>query len=235
MPHYEKRSWQPVHLSAHKSRPTMTEKPSLTAALETRAQPQEQRNVKQLLERMKPEIQKALHSEAAVERLMRMYLTAIRLNPKLYECTDESLAAALLLSAQVDLEPGPLGHVYLVPYGNECTWILGYTGIAELARRSGSVAGLDAEIVWDCDEYRYWRDEKGQHFTHTPGDEGKRKERLKVIVTWQERAGSKRAPRGREGAKWGTDRAKKAGPAVKKGGGLWVTDEGTGWAHTGLP
>jgi recombination protein RecT len=92
-------------------------------------------------------------------------LTAIRLNPLLHECTTESLLAALLLSAQVGLEPGPLGHVYLVPYKRECTWILGYTGIIELARRTDRVGGLRSIVLWDNDALHVWQDEKGEHFT----------------------------------------------------------------------
>src|SRR5205807_4464832 len=164
----------------------------LTTALERSAQPREVKTIRDLVDRMKPELVKSLQDEAAVERLIRHYNTAIRLNPKLQACTAESLLGALLLSAQVGLEPGPLGHVYLVPYGSECTWILGYTGILELARRSERVAGLEATLVWDCDAYKPpRRDERGIHYFHEPDQEEHRRDRIAVLVTWQEKMGAK--------------------------------------------
>lgn len=68
------------------------------------------------IEGMKPEIEKSLQSDAGAATLARHYYNAIRFNPLLMQCTPESLVASLLLSAQVRLEPGPLGHVYLVPF-----------------------------------------------------------------------------------------------------------------------
>src|SRR5207248_2824441 len=140
-------------------------------------------SMRDLLEGMKPELVKSLRREDAVEALVRHYYTAIRFNAQLRECNIDSLAGCLLLSAQMGLEPGPLGHVYLVPYKQECTWILGYTGIVELARRSGRAGALEALLVWDVDEYTYRRDERGAHFTLVPGDAEQRSERRLVVTT----------------------------------------------------
>ena len=80
---------------------------------------------------MTPEIAKALPSHLKPERLARIVTTEIRRNPKLMQCTRESLLGALMLSAQLGLEPGPLGHVYYIPYNNkkqgvtECQFLLG--------------------------------------------------------------------------------------------------------------
>jgi len=211
----------------------MTE--SLTTALERSAQPREVKTIRDLVDRMKPELVKSLQDEAAVERLIRHYNTAIRLNPKLQACTAESLLGALLLSAQVGLEPGPLGHVYLVPYGSECTWILGYTGILELARRSERVGMLRARLVWDNDLYSGVReDERGEHFTFEPGDEAKRKDRRCVVVSWKERVGSAWMPRALEATKSRVERAQKASPAARKNSGPWISDPDAMWRKTGI-
>jgi recombination protein RecT len=166
--------------------------PELTAALERAAQPQDARNVQDLIYSMQPALERSLQSEAAAEILTRHYFNAIRYNPLLRQCTPESLVGALLLSAQVRLEPGPLGHVYLVPFRDnkrstfEVTWMLGYTGIIELGRRGGA-KGLTAEVVWDCDEYvQPWQNERGRHWTLKPGDVAERTERVGVLVTWKE-------------------------------------------------
>lgn len=207
---------------------------SVRADLLAASEPQERKTIRSLIDRMEPELQKSLGAPDAAARLARHYLTAVRLNPALYECTQESLLAALLLSAQVGLEPGPLGHVYLVPYKTECSWILGYTGMIELARRTDLVGGLRSRVVWDADECRVWEDEKGEHFTLTEGDEADRRERRFVIVTWKERAGGSWFPRVVKVPVSRIIRARKASPAASKGSGPWVTDETAMWAKTGI-
>jgi recombination protein RecT len=164
----------------------------LSAALDTVSEPQEAASVRELIARMKPEIEKSLQSPQAAETLLRHYYTAIRFNPLLLQCTADSMAAALLLSAQVGLEPGPLGHVYLVPYRNaklnahEVVWMLGYTGIIQLGRNGGAV-GLRSTVVWDCDDYEPpWENEKGLHWHLKPGPPEEREERVGVLVVWRE-------------------------------------------------
>lgn len=189
--------------------------------------------VRDLIDRMRPELVKSLQDEGAAERLARHYYTAIRLNPKLLACTSESLLGGLLLSAQLDLDPGPLGHVYLVPYKDECVWMLGYTGIIELARRTGRVAGLSSEIVWDCDEYvPPWRDEKGLHYLHKPGPVDKRKDRRGVLVAWKELPG--RFAMGLDVPLSRIDRARAASQTASKGVGPWKSDEDAMWRKTGI-
>lgn len=113
------------------------------------------KDIHTLLERMKPEIARALPKHMNAERLARIALTEIRRNPKLLECTPESLLGAVMLSAQLGLEPGPLGHAYLVPYGREVTWILGYKGIIDLAHRSGRLESIEAREVYEMDTFEY--------------------------------------------------------------------------------
>lgn len=110
---------------------------------------------------MTPEIAKALPSHLKPERLARIVTTEIRRNPKLMQCTRESLLGALMLSAQLGLEPGPLGHVYFIPYNNkkqgiiECQFILGYKGMIDLARRSGNIQSIMAETVYENDVFEF--------------------------------------------------------------------------------
>lgn len=201
-------------------------------ALEKAAEPVDRKSIRDLIERMEPELAKSLGTPDAAQRLARHYLTAIRLTPALLDCSTESLLAALLLSAQVGLDPGPLGHVYLIPYGRECSWILGYTGIIELARRSQAAADLVSEIVWDCDVYeRPWRNASGVHYEHRPGDITERKERLGVLVSWREHSGGKWFPRAMDVPLSRIERARKASKAKS---GPWFTDEDAMWRKTGI-
>lgn len=192
------------------------------AALERASEPKPKRDVRALLERNEPALIQSLQSKEAAAILWRHYLTAIRLNPMLQECSDESLVAALLLSAQMRLEPGPLGHVYLVPYGKECTWILGYTGILELARRSERCASLRAHIVWDCDVYERPRDSQaGVRWSLDAGPEENRTEWVGGVVAWEEKSGGRWSPRALDVPLARIERARNASRAKQ---GPWITD-----------
>lgn len=212
----------------------MTE--TLSTALDRVAETPEAKSVRDLIEGMKPEIEKSLRSPDAAEMLIRHYYSALRFNPLLLQCTADSMAAALLLSAQVGLEPGPLGHVYLVPYFNgkakvhEVVWMLGYTGIIELGRRGGAI-GLRSTVVWNCDEYvAPWENEKGLHWLLKPGPLAEREERVGVLVTWKE----ERERQGLHCPPERIDRAMKASRAAGGGSGPWHTDPDAMWRKTGV-
>jgi hypothetical protein len=147
-----------------------------------RGKPREKQKIESLLAGVEPAIVQSLGTPDGAKIVLRHYLNAIRYTPKLLDCSVESLAGACLLSAQLRLEPGPLGHVYFVPFGGECVWVLGYTGIAELAHRSGRVGDLVSDIVWDCDDYRPPVRANGRlTYRHEPGPVAQRKERLGVF------------------------------------------------------
>lgn len=83
------------------------------------------------------------------ERFARICLTAVRNNSKLMGCTQESFAAALMTCAQLNLEPNtPQGLAYLIPYGKECQFQIGYKGLLQLVYRSGIIASFNADVVY---------------------------------------------------------------------------------------
>ena len=65
------------------------------------------------------ELEKAVPNCMNAERLCRIALTTVRLNPKLAECTPESFLGALFQAAQLGLEPNVEGQAYLIPYTNK--------------------------------------------------------------------------------------------------------------------
>lgn len=104
----------------------------------------------------------ALPKHLTPERLARVAITAISSNPRLLECTRESLALALIEAGQLGLEPnGVMGQAYLVPYFNgktkkyEAQFQVGYRGLIDLARRSGEIAKIEARAVREGDEFSY--------------------------------------------------------------------------------
>ena len=95
----------------------------------------------------------ALPKHINSERFTRIAITTIRQNPKLAQCTQESLLGALMTSAQLGLEPGILGQCYLIPYGRECQFQISYKGMIELLRRSGQLKDIYAYSVYSNDEF----------------------------------------------------------------------------------
>lgn len=109
-----------------------------------------------LIRAQEPAIQRALPKVGVdAARFARIVQTEIRKSPKLASCTPASLLGAMMLSAQLGLEFGPLGLAWMVPYGKECTFVLGYKGMLELARRSGEIVQLEAREIRDHDDFSF--------------------------------------------------------------------------------
>jgi recombination protein RecT len=134
-----------------------------------------------LLEESKAQFARVLPSHMDADRLLRIALTQIRTNPKLLECSPQSMVAALMKAAQLGLEPdGVTGRAYLIPRKNgmlsrqagrdvyEVIFQRGYKGILDLAYRSGQIASVRADVVRDGDFLEY---EKGlnEKLVHRPG------------------------------------------------------------------
>lgn len=118
-------------------------------------------NIKDLLEKMAPEFKRALPKHMDTDRLLRIAMTTIRQNPQLLAADQTSLLASLMQCAQLGLEPGLLGHAYLVPFRNtrenrtDVQFILGYRGMVELARRSDNIESIMVEAVHEHDTFEY--------------------------------------------------------------------------------
>jgi recombination protein RecT len=132
---------------------------------------QELSTLKQTLtsEAMREQFAKALPSHLSPERFIRIALTALTRTPKLADCTQASLMRCLLDLSALGLEPdGRLAH--LIPYGKDCTLIIDYKGMVDLARRSGVT--IRAEVVCEHDEFDWvngevthkvnWRKPRGE-------------------------------------------------------------------------
>lgn len=115
------------------------------------AQRSPEATVREYLARMAPEIRRALPKHMDADRLARIAMTTIRTTPKLLECSLPSLMGAVMQAAQLGLEPGLLGHCYIVPYGKEAQFIIGYRGMIDLARRSGNIESIQVHEVYEND------------------------------------------------------------------------------------
>ena len=107
-----------------------------------------QDTVRGLLVSVKGEIQNALPSYLPVDKFVRTALTAINSNPNPANCTQQSLLAAIMNSAQLGLEFNtPLGEAYLIPYGSTVNFQIGYKGLLKLAYNTGQFKRITAREV----------------------------------------------------------------------------------------
>ncbi|WP_081687045.1 recombination protein RecT [Chitinilyticum litopenaei] len=115
----------------------------------------------------KTQLALALPKHMNSERMARIALTEIRKVPKLAECNQASFMGAIMVCAQLGLEPGSaLGHAYILPFDKrqrvggqwttvdtEAQLIIGYRGMIDLARRSGQILSLEARAVFSRDKF----------------------------------------------------------------------------------
>lgn len=93
------------------------------------------------------------------EKEAMAFLTAsveyIRKVPKLLDTDRTSLLSALMISAQFRFMPsGVSGEAYIIPYGREAKFQLGYQGLVTLMWRAG-IKSIKAVIVHDNEHFRY--------------------------------------------------------------------------------
>lgn len=133
----------------------------------------ERATMQSYVNRMLPEIAKALPAHIGAERFTRNILSLISGNPALAKCTPESFLSAMMTSAQLGLEVGPLGEFYILPFDNkkerrtDAVPVIGYKGLLSLAYRGGSVESVSAHAVRENDDFSYCL---GLHpdLTHVP-------------------------------------------------------------------
>jgi recombination protein RecT len=130
--------------------------------------------------RVKGEIMKALPKHLTADKLIRVAMTSIQRNPKLMDCTQQSLLGCIMTSAALGLEPDPfLGQAYFVPYWNtkkncyEAQFMPGYRGYIALARRTGELQSVSSQVVYERDLFtlQYGLTEKLDHLP-ADGDRG---------------------------------------------------------------
>ena len=119
--------------------------------------------------------------QAALEFLSNVVVSVQR-QPKLLECTPDTLLSAFVTIAQLKFMPSDVsGEAYVIPYKNkagllEAKFQMGYQGFITLLYRAG-ITGLGAEIVRDKDDPKM---ENGQ-FTFSIDPKKSEKERGKPI------------------------------------------------------
>lgn len=106
--------------------------------------------------RMK-QIKSVIASNLTPEKMARIALNELRNSDfltKIAVQNPESFVNSIVQASHLGLEiGGVLGQAYLVPYKGEIKMMPGYRGLISLARRSGSITSINAEIVYENDTF----------------------------------------------------------------------------------
>lgn len=139
-------------------------------------------NLQRMLRDSWPRIASVVGNNMSPDRLYQMCVSAINKTPKLAECTPQSVLSCFMTCSALGLEPSNvdgLGRAYVLPFYNsrthrtEATFIMGYRGMIDLARRSGQLVAISARAVHEGDEfsYSYGLNEELRHVPcASPGD-----------------------------------------------------------------
>lgn len=77
-------------------------------------------------------------------------LSLANANQKLAECDNTSVINAALMAATLDLPINSnLGFAYIIPYGNQAQFQVGYKGFIQLALRSGKLKSINVTEVYE--------------------------------------------------------------------------------------
>jgi recombination protein RecT len=119
-------------------------------------------------------LRQAVPRHLSPERMLRVLALAVNKTPKLQEANMMGLLAAMLGLASLGLEPNtPLGHAFLIPFNNrranrvDVQVVIGYPGLIDLARRSGELKAIHADVVYQGDEFDFVYGTE-QHLRHRP-------------------------------------------------------------------
>lgn len=163
-------------------------------------------------------------------RMAATVMVEIERNPRLAECTPESLIGCVVRVSQMGLEVGPdLGQAFFVPRRNskkgivECTLQWGYPAVVVLCLRSPDITKIIGRAVHEVDDFHYAFG-TSEHLHHKPA-EGMADDAAKGEVThayglvWTTKGGpplfnvidrpeiERRRARGDNGPAWRTDYA----------------------------
>lgn len=124
---------------------------------------------KVILSRIVDRVVDMLPSHVTKDHFRKAALVAAAKMPTLYQCTKESVALALSDAAALGLDiSGAIGQAYLVPfngkvklpngkdeYRTQCELIIGFQGLAQLARQTGEIKRIEANVVCENDRYLF--------------------------------------------------------------------------------
>lgn len=90
------------------------------------------------------------------QRIATVAFSVIAGKPALLKCDAKSLIKVIIEGTLLGLSFDPhLKQAAIVPFGNQATLIVEYMGLVKLARNSGVLSTVRAEVVYENDEFDY--------------------------------------------------------------------------------
>lgn len=109
-----------------------------------------------------PSMASSLPKHLTGERMFQIVVTAIDQNPAIKDCELSSVVGCIMQASILGFKPvNNLGQVYFIPYNDRNSgkkflqMQIGYKGFIDLARRSGQIKMLYAEVVREGDHFDY--------------------------------------------------------------------------------
>ena len=128
------------------------------------------KDMRDLIKSCWPRMAAVLPKHMDPDRMMQLAISTMNKNPKLLDCTPESVLGCLMTASSLGLEPNDvngLGQAYIIPYKRTATFISGYRGLYKLALNSGEIQSITVEAVYEGDEFEYRMGDDAR-ITHVP-------------------------------------------------------------------
>lgn len=127
------------------------------------------------------QIKSVIGNNLTPEKMARIALNELRGNAYLAKIALQnpgSFVNAVVQASHLGLEiGGALGQAYLVPFKDEIKMMPGYRGLISLSRRSGEISNINANVVYENDEFNLvlGLENKVTHRPKLSGDRGEPK------------------------------------------------------------
>jgi recombination protein RecT len=96
-----------------------------------------------------------LNNDKAVMKFFSSMRMCFSANPKLKDCTKESLFNVFLQCAELELYPSTTsGECHVIPYKDKASFQIGYQGMVTLAYRAG-IKRISSEVIYKNDAFDY--------------------------------------------------------------------------------
>lgn len=90
------------------------------------------------------------------DRVIQGIELAAQKNPRILQCDPLTVLSSALYIARLGLDPsGQTGEAFLVPFGRECTPMVGQQGRIDLAYRSGKIARIVTQCIYEHDHFEH--------------------------------------------------------------------------------
>ena len=124
-------------------------------------------DIEEYFQKIKPELEKVLPGHMSIDRFIRICLGELKKDSNLIQCSKSSIGGAAMQAAVHGMEPGILGKCYFQPFNKkiqgqrgqrdqyikECSFVIGYKGMIDLAYRTGFIESITAEAVHENDYF----------------------------------------------------------------------------------